>query len=130
MSKRKVVEVCQNIWLLDVSVHINLLNLSSCVELPWDQPSESCQEYSDWLQKKTYLTPWKKIDSLPLGKQKFKWKGTTNIPWTYQNFILEEGMVALWVVSWSWVVFGHYKHDGPKLPFESAGDMSSRRVKG
>ncbi|KAK3523931.1 hypothetical protein QTP70_016737 [Hemibagrus guttatus] len=36
-------------------------------ELPWDQPSESCQEYSDWLQKKTYLTPWKKIDSMPLG---------------------------------------------------------------
>uniref|UniRef100_A0A8B9KBH1 Serine/threonine-protein kinase CHK1 n=1 Tax=Astyanax mexicanus TaxID=7994 RepID=A0A8B9KBH1_ASTMX len=36
-------------------------------ELPWDQPSESCQEYFDWLQKKTYLTPWKKIDSIPLG---------------------------------------------------------------
>uniref|UniRef100_A0AAR2LX06 Serine/threonine-protein kinase CHK1 n=1 Tax=Pygocentrus nattereri TaxID=42514 RepID=A0AAR2LX06_PYGNA len=36
-------------------------------ELPWDQPSESCQEYFDWLQKKTYLTPWKKIDSVPLG---------------------------------------------------------------
>ncbi|XP_064827461.1 serine/threonine-protein kinase Chk1 isoform X2 [Oncorhynchus masou masou] len=35
-------------------------------ELPWDQPSESCQEYSDWLQKKTYLSPWKKIKHTPL----------------------------------------------------------------
>ncbi|KAK5858481.1 hypothetical protein PBY51_002616 [Eleginops maclovinus] len=36
-------------------------------ELPWDQPTESCQEYSDWLQKKTYLPPWKKIQPLPLS---------------------------------------------------------------
>uniref|UniRef100_A0A672GFS8 Serine/threonine-protein kinase Chk1 n=1 Tax=Salarias fasciatus TaxID=181472 RepID=A0A672GFS8_SALFA len=36
-------------------------------ELPWDQPTESCQEYSDWLQKKTYLTPWKKIQLMPLS---------------------------------------------------------------
>ncbi|XP_068187712.1 serine/threonine-protein kinase Chk1 isoform X2 [Antennarius striatus] len=36
-------------------------------ELPWDQPTESCQEYSDWLQKKTYLAPWKKIQPLPLS---------------------------------------------------------------
>ncbi|MBN3307040.1 CHK1 kinase, partial [Amia calva] len=36
-------------------------------ELPWDQPSESCQEYSDWLQKKTFLTPWKKINAAPLS---------------------------------------------------------------
>uniref|UniRef100_A0A1A8I5M8 Serine/threonine-protein kinase CHK1 n=3 Tax=Nothobranchius TaxID=28779 RepID=A0A1A8I5M8_NOTKU len=36
-------------------------------ELPWDQPSESCQEFSDWLQKKTYLPPWKKIQPLPLS---------------------------------------------------------------
>ncbi|XP_029508471.1 serine/threonine-protein kinase Chk1 [Oncorhynchus nerka] len=36
-------------------------------ELPWDQPSESCQEYSDWLQKKTYLSPWKKIKHTPLS---------------------------------------------------------------
>ncbi|XP_053703367.1 serine/threonine-protein kinase Chk1 [Synchiropus splendidus] len=35
-------------------------------ELPWDQPTESCQEYSDWLQKKTYLSPWKKIQPMPL----------------------------------------------------------------
>ncbi|XP_045070779.1 LOW QUALITY PROTEIN: serine/threonine-protein kinase Chk1-like [Coregonus clupeaformis] len=35
-------------------------------ELPWDQPSESCQEYSDWLQKKTYLSPWKKVTHTPL----------------------------------------------------------------
>uniref|UniRef100_A0A3B5AAN8 Serine/threonine-protein kinase CHK1 n=1 Tax=Stegastes partitus TaxID=144197 RepID=A0A3B5AAN8_9TELE len=33
-------------------------------ELPWDQPTESCQEYSDWLQKKTYLPPWKKIQPI------------------------------------------------------------------
>ncbi|XP_068600759.1 serine/threonine-protein kinase Chk1 [Brachionichthys hirsutus] len=36
-------------------------------ELPWDQPTESCQEYSDWLQKNTYLSPWKKIQPLPLS---------------------------------------------------------------
>ncbi|KAM9846826.1 serine/threonine-protein kinase Chk1 [Aulostomus maculatus] len=35
-------------------------------ELPWDQPTESCQEYSDWLQRKTYLPPWKKIQPMPL----------------------------------------------------------------
>ncbi|XP_034462274.1 serine/threonine-protein kinase Chk1 [Hippoglossus hippoglossus] len=36
-------------------------------ELPWDQPSESCQEFSDWVQKKTYLSPWKKIQPMPLS---------------------------------------------------------------
>ncbi|XP_037543337.1 serine/threonine-protein kinase Chk1 [Nematolebias whitei] len=36
-------------------------------ELPWDQPTDSCQEFSDWLQKKTYLPPWKKIQPLPLS---------------------------------------------------------------
>uniref|UniRef100_A0A7N6ANH1 non-specific serine/threonine protein kinase n=1 Tax=Anabas testudineus TaxID=64144 RepID=A0A7N6ANH1_ANATE len=36
-------------------------------ELPWDQPTDSCQEYSDWLQKKTYLPPWKKIQPTPLS---------------------------------------------------------------
>uniref|UniRef100_A0A3P8VRM1 Serine/threonine-protein kinase CHK1 n=2 Tax=Cynoglossus semilaevis TaxID=244447 RepID=A0A3P8VRM1_CYNSE len=36
-------------------------------ELPWDQPAESCQEYSDWIQKKTYLPPWKKIQPMPLS---------------------------------------------------------------
>ncbi|XP_074159976.1 serine/threonine-protein kinase Chk1 isoform X1 [Sminthopsis crassicaudata] len=36
-------------------------------ELPWDQPSDNCQEYCDWKEKKTYLTPWKKIDSAPLA---------------------------------------------------------------
>ncbi|KAK2498657.1 hypothetical protein MC885_020336 [Smutsia gigantea] len=36
-------------------------------ELPWDQPNDSCQEYSDWKEKKTYLNPWKKIDSAPLA---------------------------------------------------------------
>ncbi|XP_061608401.1 serine/threonine-protein kinase Chk1 isoform X2 [Phyllopteryx taeniolatus] len=35
-------------------------------ELPWDQPSEICQEYSDWLKKKTYLPPWKKIQPMTL----------------------------------------------------------------
>lgn len=38
-------------------------------ELPWDQPSDSCQEYSDWKERKTYLAPWRKIDSAPLGTQ-------------------------------------------------------------
>lgn len=36
-------------------------------ELPWDQPSENCQEYLDWLEKKHYLAPWKKIDAVPLS---------------------------------------------------------------
>lgn len=36
-------------------------------ELPWDQPTESCQEYADWLQKKAYLPPWKKIQPMPLS---------------------------------------------------------------
>uniref|UniRef100_A0A8C7Y8A2 non-specific serine/threonine protein kinase n=1 Tax=Oryzias sinensis TaxID=183150 RepID=A0A8C7Y8A2_9TELE len=36
-------------------------------ELPWDQPTESCQEYADWLQRKTYLPPWKKIQPAPLS---------------------------------------------------------------
>ncbi|XP_051903123.1 serine/threonine-protein kinase Chk1 [Hippocampus zosterae] len=35
-------------------------------ELPWDQPAEICQEYLDWLNKKTYLSPWKKIQPVPL----------------------------------------------------------------
>lgn len=41
----------------------------SPIELPWDQPSDSCQEYSDWKERKTYLAPWRKIDSAPLGTQ-------------------------------------------------------------
>ncbi|XP_049599599.1 serine/threonine-protein kinase Chk1 isoform X2 [Syngnathus scovelli] len=36
-------------------------------ELPWDQPSETCQEYLDWLNKKTYTSPWKKIQPAPLS---------------------------------------------------------------
>ncbi|KAM9331765.1 serine/threonine-protein kinase Chk1 [Pholidichthys leucotaenia] len=36
-------------------------------ELPWDQPTESCQEYADWLQKKTFLNPWKKMRPTPLS---------------------------------------------------------------
>ncbi|KAH0623243.1 hypothetical protein JD844_031329 [Phrynosoma platyrhinos] len=36
-------------------------------ELPWDQPVDTCQEYCDWKEQKSYLSPWKKIDSLPLG---------------------------------------------------------------
>ncbi|XP_067326805.1 serine/threonine-protein kinase Chk1 isoform X1 [Anolis sagrei] len=36
-------------------------------ELPWDQPIETCQEYCDWKEQKSYLAPWKKIDSLPLA---------------------------------------------------------------
>ncbi|XP_019728939.1 serine/threonine-protein kinase Chk1 [Hippocampus comes] len=35
-------------------------------ELPWDQPAEICQEYLDWVNKKTYLSPWKKIEPVPL----------------------------------------------------------------
>ncbi|KAM4652614.1 serine/threonine-protein kinase Chk1 isoform 1-T2 [Discoglossus pictus] len=36
-------------------------------ELPWDQPNEACQEYCDWKETKHYLTPWRKIDSMPLA---------------------------------------------------------------
>uniref|UniRef100_A0A4W3H6W3 Serine/threonine-protein kinase Chk1 n=1 Tax=Callorhinchus milii TaxID=7868 RepID=A0A4W3H6W3_CALMI len=35
-------------------------------ELPWDQATDNCQEYCDWKEKKLYLTPWKKIDPIPL----------------------------------------------------------------
>ena len=40
-------------------------------ELPWDEPTYTCREFSDWLDKKMHLSPWKKIDPLPLGKQAF-----------------------------------------------------------
>ncbi|XP_069878747.1 serine/threonine-protein kinase Chk1-like [Dipodomys merriami] len=36
-------------------------------DLPWEEPSDSCREYCDWKEKKTYLMPWKKIDSAPLA---------------------------------------------------------------
>ncbi|XP_042553625.1 serine/threonine-protein kinase Chk1-like [Dipodomys spectabilis] len=36
-------------------------------DLPWEEPSDSCPEYCDWKEKKTYLKPWKKIDSAPLA---------------------------------------------------------------
>ncbi|XP_071806704.1 serine/threonine-protein kinase Chk1-like [Asterias amurensis] len=36
-------------------------------ELPWDEPTYSCREFSDWLDKKMHLSPWKKIDPLPLA---------------------------------------------------------------
>ncbi|XP_053547383.1 serine/threonine-protein kinase Chk1 isoform X2 [Bombina bombina] len=36
-------------------------------ELPWDQPTDTCQEYCDWKETKHYLTPWAKIDSTPLA---------------------------------------------------------------
>ncbi|KAM8795510.1 serine/threonine-protein kinase Chk1 [Eudromia elegans] len=36
-------------------------------ELPWDEPSAACQEYSDWRERKTHLPPWTKIDSAPLA---------------------------------------------------------------
>ncbi|XP_069878750.1 serine/threonine-protein kinase Chk1-like [Dipodomys merriami] len=36
-------------------------------DLPWEQPSDSCREYCDWKENKTYLMPWKKIDSAPLA---------------------------------------------------------------
>ncbi|XP_072048437.1 serine/threonine-protein kinase Chk1-like [Amphiura filiformis] len=36
-------------------------------ELPWDEPTYSCKEYSDWLDKKMHLSPWRKIDPLALA---------------------------------------------------------------
>eukprot|EP00057_Strongylocentrotus_purpuratus_P022517 XP_011676991.1 PREDICTED: serine/threonine-protein kinase Chk1-like [Strongylocentrotus purpuratus] len=36
-------------------------------ELPWDEPTYSCKEYCDWLDKKMHLSPWKKIDTTPLA---------------------------------------------------------------
>lgn len=36
-------------------------------ELPWDEPTYSCKEFSDWLDKKMHLSPWKKIDTTPLA---------------------------------------------------------------
>lgn len=54
----------------DITVCVFYEETCFCSELPWDQPTESCQEFSDWLQKKTYLPPWKKIQPLPLSKFK------------------------------------------------------------
>ncbi|XP_038065828.1 serine/threonine-protein kinase Chk1-like isoform X2 [Patiria miniata] len=36
-------------------------------ELPWDEPTYECKEFRDWLDKKMHLSPWKKIDPLPLA---------------------------------------------------------------
>lgn len=36
-------------------------------ELPWDEPSNTCQEYCDWLDRKVHLSPWSKIDTGPLA---------------------------------------------------------------
>ena len=36
-------------------------------ELPWDEPSISCEEYSNWLEHKIQFTPWSKIGTLPLA---------------------------------------------------------------
>ncbi|KAI8514978.1 Serine/threonine-protein kinase Chk1 [Branchiostoma belcheri] len=36
-------------------------------ELPWDEPTYTCREYCDWLDKKYQLTPWNKIDTVPLA---------------------------------------------------------------
>ncbi|KAM6107757.1 LOW QUALITY PROTEIN: serine/threonine-protein kinase Chk1 [Pterocles gutturalis] len=42
-----------------------VLNAMLAGELPWDQPSDACQEYSDWKERKTYLSPGRN-DSAPL----------------------------------------------------------------
>ncbi|XP_072166249.1 serine/threonine-protein kinase Chk1-like [Diadema setosum] len=36
-------------------------------ELPWDEPTYTCTEFCDWLDKKMHLSPWKKIDTTPLA---------------------------------------------------------------
>jgi len=36
-------------------------------ELPWDEPTYACQEYSDWKDCKITLSPWCKIDNLALS---------------------------------------------------------------
>ena len=36
-------------------------------ELPWDEPSFSCDEYNMWLNQKITHSPWNKIDTIPLG---------------------------------------------------------------
>ncbi|XP_013400239.1 serine/threonine-protein kinase Chk1-like [Lingula anatina] len=36
-------------------------------ELPWDEPTYGCQEYSDWKDCKITLSPWNKIDNLALS---------------------------------------------------------------
>eukprot|EP00058_Branchiostoma_floridae_P027977 XP_002613468.1 hypothetical protein BRAFLDRAFT_71929 [Branchiostoma floridae] len=40
-------------------------------ELPWDEPTYTCREYCDWLDKKYQLTPWNKIDTVPLERKTF-----------------------------------------------------------
>ncbi|KAH3870491.1 serine/threonine-protein kinase Chk1-like [Dreissena polymorpha] len=36
-------------------------------ELPWDEPTYSCQEYCDWKDCKITISPWNKIDTLALS---------------------------------------------------------------
>ena len=36
-------------------------------ELPWDEPTYGCQEYSDWKDCKITISPWNKIDNLALS---------------------------------------------------------------
>ncbi|KAK2828629.1 hypothetical protein Q5P01_019663 [Channa striata] len=62
LSQREYKAQPADIWACGI-----VLSAMLAGELPWDQPTESCQEYSDWLQKKTYLPPWKKIQPLPLS---------------------------------------------------------------
>ncbi len=64
-GKTSVFCVCQRLHLY---WEFSYCKLHFLIELPWDQPSENCQEYLDWQEKKIYLTPWKKIDAVPLSK--------------------------------------------------------------
>ncbi|NXU77839.1 CHK1 kinase, partial [Oreotrochilus melanogaster] len=68
MRRGGEVDVCFPFHPLLVPSHLGSIPLvASPPELPWDQPSDTCQEYSDWKEHKTYLSPWKKIDSAPLA---------------------------------------------------------------
>lgn len=36
-------------------------------ELPWDEPTVKCKEFSDWLNCRLINSPWNKIDTLSIG---------------------------------------------------------------
>ena len=36
------------------------------VELPWDEPTASCLEYTDWKLCNVIKSPWNKIENLSL----------------------------------------------------------------
>ena len=43
------------------------VSLLFALELPWDAPTSTCQEYREWCAKNYFFSPWSKISNEPLG---------------------------------------------------------------